>query len=316
MKRSTIVRDLAVNPISVFAKLLVIIFVAETAVMFILPIILSERVDPRFEAFVDACLLTIASAPLVWVVIIGPLRHAANADKMAAIAQIATGVGHELRNPLTSIKLLVQANRREDDLPDPIADDLQVIEYEIRRMERSLQSFLDFAKPRSPRLERIDVCPLVRHACSLASARARMQNIELIPTIPDHPLSVNADSDQIQQLLLNLLLNALDAMQGRGDGMVRIVAEDDSGQLKLSVIDSGPGIDPSIRKQLFQPFVSSKETGIGLGLVLSRRIAEDHHGRLAGENLPSGGARFLFTMPTFQDGDVGRTSKKGVIEDE
>jgi signal transduction histidine kinase len=280
--------------------------------MFILP----ERVDPRLEALVDSFLLTIASAPLVWLVIVGPLRHAANADKMAAIAQMATGVGHELRNPLTSIKLLVQANRGEDDLPDPIAEDLQVIEDEIRRMERSLQSFLDFAKPRSPHLERIDVCPLVRHVCSLVSARADMQNIELESTIPDHSLFVNADSDQIQQLLLNLLLNALDAMKCCGGGTVRVVVEDDAGQLKLSVIDSGPGIDPTIRKRLFQPFVSSKETGIGLGLVLSQRIAEDHQGQLTGENLAGGGARFRFTMPALQDYDSGRNSMQGVMEDE
>jgi two-component system sensor histidine kinase HydH len=107
---------------------------------------------------------------------------------------------------------------------------------------------------------------------------------------------VDADQDQLQQLLLNLVLNALDAMPGGGTVELDLRAPRD-GHVELYVRDTGPGIAPHILPKVFETFVSSKETGVGLGLPVSRRIAEDHGGSLAAYNLPGGGACFLLRLP-------------------
>lgn len=282
------------TPFSVVAKLLALVFIAEVAVMFVLPFALPAEVDSRLEALVDSCLLTMLTAPLVWWVIIGPLRASADAEKMAAVAQIATGVAHELRNPLTSVKLLVQSQREADDVSEQLAEDLQIIEDEIRRMERSIQTFLDFARPRRPERRDIDPADVVRRVFSLIKPRARNQGVALTLVEPDAPLTVHADWEQLFQVVLNLCGNALDEMPG--GGAIEIQLEQADGAVRLVVQDTGPGIAPQIRPKLFQPFVTSKEAGVGLGMVICKRIAEAHGGSLQGRNLEQG-ACFTLELP-------------------
>lgn len=287
--------DSTSSPFSVFIKLLAIAFIAEAGVMFVLPAILPKSVSAGTEAFVDSCLLTLLTAPLVWWVIIGPLRASAAAEKMAAVAQIATGVAHELRNPLTAVKMLVQTQRELPGASEQLAEDLTIIEDEIRRMERSIKSFLDFARPQAPSRRPIDPTEVVRRTFSLIEPRARNQKVELKLLAPAAPLSIEADGEQLLQLMLNLCLNALDAMPD--GGALAVDFKEIDGTLRLSVRDTGPGISPEVLAKLFQPFVTSKETGVGIGLVICKRIAEAHRGRLRGENLGEG-ACFTLDLPT------------------
>jgi two-component system, NtrC family, sensor histidine kinase HydH len=223
-------------------------------------------------------------------------REVLRADQMVAVGQMAAGVAHELRNPLTSIKMLVQANREEAEAHGLPAEDLEMIEQEIRRMERCLQTFLDFARP--PKLERrpVSLATLVDRTFALVEGRARKQHVTLNFTHPTTPAIVEADADQMQQLLVNLALNALDAMP-RGGSLEVSLGAPVHGQIELRVRDSGPGIAPELLPRLFEPFVSSKETGLGLGLVVSRRIAESHGGNLWVTNPPHGGACFVLRLP-------------------
>lgn len=223
-------------------------------------------------------------------------KHLMRAEQMMALGQVAAGVAHELRNPLTAIKGLIQVNRKELEERGIPAEDLRVIEHEIRRMERSLQNFLDFARPPVPKRRRLSLTPVIERVISLVQGRARKQHVSFeIPQLPAS-LWVDADQDLIQQLLLNLVLNALDAMpQG---GVIHIeVQPEPGGQLVVTVRDTGPGIAPHILPVVFDRFVSSKEAGVGLGLPVSRRIAQDHGGDLTVENLPQGGASFTFQLP-------------------
>ena len=286
--------DSTSSPFIVFIKLLAIVFIAEAAVMLLLPVILPESVEGGTEAFVDSCLLTLLTAPLVWWVIIGPLRAAAAAEKMTAVAQIATGVAHELRNPLTAVKMLVQTQRELPDVGEQLAEDLMIIEDEIRRMERSIQTFLDFARPQPPERRPLDPADVVRRAFALLEPRAKNQRVHLELREPEAPLTVEADSEQLLQLTLNLCLNGLDAMPDGGRLVVELRRVDDV--VRLSVRDTGPGIDPIVLAKLFQPFVTSKEAGVGIGLVICKRIAEAHQGRLRGENLADG-ACFTLELP-------------------
>ena len=223
-------------------------------------------------------------------------RKMVRAEQMAAIGQVAAGVAHELRNPLTSIKGLVQVNLREADSRGVPAEDLRVIEHEVRRMERTLQTFLDFARPPRLKPRKLELAVVVDRVYALVGGRARKQQVELRFTRPEQPVSVIGDQDQLQQLLLNLVLNALDAMPHKGFIEIEL-RPTRGGFVELMIRDSGPGIAPHILPKVFETFVSSKETGVGLGLPVSRRIAEDHGGTLSAYNLISGGACFVLLLP-------------------
>jgi two-component system sensor histidine kinase HydH len=197
---------------------------------------------------------------------------------------------------LTSIKGLVQVNLRELGERGLPFEDLEVIEHEIRRMERTLQTFLDFARPPQPDRRFQEIAALVERVLTLVGGRARKQHVEVQFLRPAAPTSAEVDGDQIQQLLLNLVLNALDAMPQGGRIEVDLRLPRD-GFIEIYVRDTGPGIASHILPKVFETFVSSKETGVGLGLPLSRRIAEDHGGTLTAYNLPLEGACFLVRLP-------------------
>lgn len=223
-------------------------------------------------------------------------RYLQRAEQMMALGQVAAGVAHELRNPLTAIKGLIQVNLRRAMAGAIPSEDLSVIEHEIRRMERTLQTFLDFARPPQPHRRRLNPAELVTRVFAVVRGRAMKQEVILRLLEPDLPVSVEADHDQVQQLLLNLVLNSLDAMPGGGTVEIELRPPRDA-NVEIYVRDTGPGIAPEILPKVFETFVSSKETGMGLGLPLSKRIAEDHGGSLSVYNLPGAGACFLLRLP-------------------
>jgi C4-dicarboxylate-specific signal transduction histidine kinase len=223
-------------------------------------------------------------------------REVLRAEQLAAVGQLAAGVAHELRNPLTTLKMLVQTNRREARAQGGPVDDFQIMEEEIGLMERCLQTFLDFARPPRPERRPLELGDVVESVLALVEGRARKQRVRLEFTRPPRPIIVEADGAQLQQLLVNLALNALDAMPQGGRLGVDLGAPV-HGQVELLVQDTGPGVAPEILPRLFEPFVSGKETGLGLGLAVSRRIAEGHGGSLWVTNPPEGGARFVLRLP-------------------
>lgn len=226
-------------------------------------------------------------------------REVMRADQLALVGQLAAGVAHELRNPLTSVKMLVQTYLREATRQGFSTEDLEIIEQEIRRMERCLQRFLDFARPPQPESRPVSLTGLIDQTFALVDGRAHRQNVTLKFERPPVPIIAEADEDQVRQLLVNLVLNALDAMPDGGNIEVRL-DDDGNGFAELRVLDSGPGIPEQLFPTLFDPFVSTKETGIGLGLAVSHRIAAGHGGNLSAVNRPEGGACFLLRLPVSQ----------------
>jgi signal transduction histidine kinase len=240
-------------------------------------------------------------------------REVLRAEQLAAVGQVAAGVAHELRNPLTSIKMLVQTGLEGHGASGLPAEDLAVIENEVRRMEQCIQVFLDFARPPTPERRDADLTEVLRRALALVEGRARRQKVTLNLTMPPSPLVVRVDPEQIHQVLVNLLLNALDALPHGGTVSVdvRLAEGNESGNdgpagdgqpaktpwVEVRIRDNGSGIGPRIRQRLFEPFVSSKETGLGLGLSICKRLIEDHGGVIRGDNQPDGGAEFAFTLP-------------------
>ena len=225
-------------------------------------------------------------------------RDLLRSDQMATVGQLAAGVAHELRNPLTAVKGLVQVNLREARSRGLPADDLRVIEQEIRRMERTLQAFLDFARPPRPERRRMSLTTLIDQTLALVRGRIDKQKVSLQVLRPASPVVVEGDADQLQQLLLNLTMNALDVVPRRGSLEIELRLPQ-PGWVEIRVSDSGPGIAPALLTRIFEPFVSGKDSGLGLGLGLtvSRRIAEDHGGNLEAFNRPEGGACFVLRLP-------------------
>jgi signal transduction histidine kinase len=220
---------------------------------------------------------------------------------------MAAGLAHELRNPLMSIRVLVQPGE-DGDAVHLTGRDLAVLNEEITRLDRSIQAFLDFARP--PQLEKrpFDLRPVLEQTLQLVRARADNQGVRLLWQRPAEPVRIEADMGQVRQVLLNLLLNALDAVpQG---GTVEVLLErkpgpngraargrDGAEWLWLQVTDTGPGLPAKLGPRIFEPFVSTKETGLGLGLSICKRIIEAHDGEIAAASRPEGGAVFSVGLP-------------------
>jgi signal transduction histidine kinase len=226
-------------------------------------------------------------------------RDALRAEQLAWVGQMAAGIAHEIRNPLMAIKLLVQATaeRQGGSLFKP--RDLQVLEEEIIRLEQIVTGFLDFARPPRVDARPTDVKDLVERTLDGIRARAELQDVRLIlePTVG--PTVVSADPNQIRQVIFNLLFNALDALPQGGDITLRIemISDQDSMPwLVLSVADTGCGIPKEMLERIFEPFVSTKESGLGLGLSICRRIAETHGGSLTVTSSPNGSC-FRLMLP-------------------
>lgn len=224
-------------------------------------------------------------------------REVVRAEQLAAVGQVAAGVAHELRNPLTSIKMLVQVGREGARPPGLPPEELAIVEQQVRRMEQTIQMFLDFARPPRTEQRRGDIADVVRRAVTLVEGRAHRQKVDVQMVLPPEPIYLNIDPEQMHQVVVNLLLNALDALPRGGSVRVEVTAA--STAVAVSVRDTGPGIAPRIRPRLFEPFVSSKDNGLGLGLSICKRLVEAHGGSISGEN-GEGGAVFTFTLPREQ----------------
>lgn len=229
-------------------------------------------------------------------------------EKLAAIGQLAAVAAHEIRNPLMSIKLLAQSALANPSQLPLREKDVQLIEQEASRLEKTVQSLLDFARPPAIARKEFPMRRLVEHCVALISGRATIQGVSIEQQSTSDDLVVEGDYQQLQQVLLNLLINSLDAtLEG---GQIRIIIEQrDGADVKVTVEDSGKGIPEPLIPMVFEPFTSTKETGTGLGLSISRTIVEAHTGRIFAANREAGGAVVGFTLPHRSNrADRGRAS--------
>jgi len=225
-------------------------------------------------------------------------QQLARSERLAAIGQLAAGLAHELRNPLTSLKLLIQTAVRRG--PGAALDEKQalVVQEEIGRMESTIQDLLDFARPPVPKRVRHDLSDTVRRAVNLIESRAKQRKVALHLKTADQPLVFEGDPERIHQVLVNLLLNGSDAAGSGGqvDIQVGTLPAPQQGY-RVTVTDTGRGIPDSMLDRLFEPFATSKAWGTGLGLAISHRIVEEHGGTITAVNRPAGGAEFTVQLP-------------------
>jgi two-component system, NtrC family, sensor histidine kinase HydH len=235
----------------------------------------------------------------------GTRREVIRAERLAAVGELAAGVAHELRNPLTSVKLLIQTEAQRQP-SSPMNDrKMQIIQEEIARMERTIQGLLDFARPPALQRRRYDLCETLPRAVRLVEGRARQQNVTIETEISRSPLWLEGDTELLHQVFVNLLLNGIDSMAN--GGILQVVVQDSPEENLCSIrfLDQGMGIPKEILNRLFEPFVSSKERGTGLGLAVSQRIVKEHYGTLKAGNRDGGGAIFTIVLPYNAENSMG-----------
>ncbi len=223
-------------------------------------------------------------------------KQAVTSERLAALGEMAAGVAHELRNPLTSVKLLIQSSVQR---PQRALTDKQheVVLEEIARMETTIERMLDFARPPRINRRRHDVRDIIARTVSIMEDRARHAKVEIASNFSPDPVHVNVDAEQLHQVFANLLQNAVEAMPAGGNVRVSIEPRTTEQTCRITFADSGNGISAEVMKRIFEPFVTDKARGTGLGLAVSHRIVTEHDGLLLAKNDAAGGAIFTVELP-------------------
>lgn len=222
-------------------------------------------------------------------------------EQSALMGTIASGLAHEIRNPLGTLSLNLQL--LQEDWADPITErekksarKIGVLLDEVRHLETILNKFLRFAAGHKLKLERVDLNRLAAELAEFAAPQAAKANIRVAKHFAPGLAPVHADADLIRQCLLNLILNAIQAMPDGGELEIR--TEPGPSVSRVRVRDTGVGIAPEHLDKIFNLYFSTKPAGTGLGLPLSRKIAEEHGGSIAVESAPGKGSTFVLDLPT------------------
>lgn len=255
-------------------------------------------------------LLVIAVAALRFRAVIVPLREQLDAsqviiqrqEKLASLGELAAGVAHEIRNPLTAIKLRLYSLRRA--LPEGFEhqEDAVIIAQELNRLDRIVRDFLDFARPSEPELVEVQVERIAQDVQNLLRAELKKRRI-VLSTESENGLLIRADRQQIQQVLINLVQNAADSIGQDGSITVRgretpsPLANNGQRAIIIEVIDTGRGIPAALERRIFDPFFSTKEGGTGLGLSIAARIMEKHGGVIQYTTQANRGTTFRLIFP-------------------
>jgi len=229
--------------------------------------------------------------------------HLARVEQLATLGEMAASLAHEIRNPLSGTKAAIDVLAGEEQAEEPRRI-LRHVSQELGRVDGVVRQLLNFARPKTPVLAKADLRALLDDAVMLSQPRAAAQGATLEVQARPEPLDVLADADMVQQVIVNLLINALQASEGVPDSRIGFSTGVRDGQASCSIRDSGPGVPADRADTIFRPFMTTKPRGTGLGLATSRRLIELQGGRLWLENPGAPGACFTFTLPVFT-GDQG-----------
>ncbi|MFN9717980.1 MAG: sensor histidine kinase [Planctomycetota bacterium] len=223
-------------------------------------------------------------------------REVIQAERLAAVGELAAGVAHELRNPLTSVKLLLQHASRQPEAAQIPTAKLPLVLAEVGRMEATIQGLLDFARTPAVNRVRHDLRETLHRSLNLVHGRLSQETIEVSTVISEDPLIVDGDSEQLNQVFVNVLLNSIEAMPNGGQLKVTAYRTAEN-SAEIIVSDSGSGISGDMMSRMFEPFSTTKERGTGLGLAISHRIISEHQGSIHASSEPSAGATFTISLP-------------------
>ncbi len=249
------------------------------------------------EAFLNQCVLAVSRA-LAYREMSLKDKQILQAEKMAAVGELAAGIAHEIRNPLSIITGSAETMQKHD--RRPIREEmLRYILEESRRINGLITNLLDFAKPKEPQLVRCDLREVLDKTLQLLAPQAHRQGVQIQKEIPARAVLVSIDPEQMRQAFTNLGVNALEAMPG--GGRLRVVLKENAGdRVLVQFSDTGKGIPKEFRSKVFDPFFTTKEGGTGLGLSIAQRIIVQHGGAIVVEGNDSEGSTFTINLPIEQ----------------
>jgi signal transduction histidine kinase len=219
-------------------------------------------------------------------------------DRLASVGRLAAGVAHEVGNPLAVIQGYLEILRSDRIAPEERNEYLRRVEGEVDRIHRLLRDLLDYARPRAAVLGPLDPRRPTEAALNLLAPQPRFRDVQVTRRYEEPATEVIGDESRLLQVLLNLFLNAADAMGGRGRLTVRIARAADPAWVEIAILDSGPGIPSEDLSRVFDPFFTTKAPGqgTGLGLAISRSIVESLGGEIRAESRPGEGATFTVRL--------------------
>jgi signal transduction histidine kinase len=237
----------------------------------------------------------------------------AAAEKRDLLARLLGRLAHEIRNPLSSLDIHFQL--LEEDLAsaapqvrEQLASRMEIIHGELHRLEGIVERFLRLAGPEGVDLEPVDVEGILAHVCDLLRPEAAAREIEIALQVQPSLPRVMADPVRLTQALLNLVINALQAVERKG--RIEVIGAVADGQVAVAVRDNGPGIPPDMLASVFDPYYTTKSEGSGLGLWIAQQIVTAHGGTLQARNGPSGGAVLTMRLPLRRE-EAGELNREG-----
>jgi signal transduction histidine kinase len=220
------------------------------------------------------------------------LRHS---ERLASLGQLSAGIAHEIRNPLGSIQGAVEILAQDLPAEDPKSEFAQIARKEVSRLEKLTSEILQFSKPAPPRQLPTEWREIVDAARRLCADRAARKGIEIVDQVGSSGRPIFVDPEQVKQVLINILINAIQALPEGGSLAIRDHGE--RNESILSIRDSGPGIDPAQLDHIFDPFFTTKREGTGLGLSISFQLVKNNGGRIWATSEPGKGACFHVGFP-------------------
>ena len=216
--------------------------------------------------------------------------------RMAAIGRLTSGVGHEVKNPINAIVVHLELLKTKlGDTSAPAMRHLEVIEAEIHRLDRVVQTLVDFSRPVELQLREQDLRPVIADVLTLAAEDLFRNNVTLVSRLPEKPMIANLDADLLKQAVLNVIQNGAQAMQH--GGTLEVILEEDRKVAVLRIGDEGSGIPEEIREKIFDLYFTTKSEGSGIGLAMTYRILQLHHGSVEVQSKEVRGTEFLLRIP-------------------
>ncbi|WP_067862821.1 sensor histidine kinase [Neptuniibacter marinus] len=307
-------RELVMSPVERMRYWLILLMIFTVAGLFWLHMSISRRLNRQVESLIDSVeqvALGNLEAPVAHVQGMEMLRLTQSIERMrlqlkkfirstlaierqATLGQLAAGLAHDIRNPLTTIRTTVAALSRREKNPEN-KEMMSLVEEEIDRVNYVLENLLNFARPRDPLASRIDAKELLSSVVALVGASARNQNIELRMQCPPSMFLI-ADEGHVRQVLMNLLLNALEAMSVQGD-LIALDGCQKGAEIALSVRDNGQGMPEDILAHIMEPFYTTKSAGTGLGLAICNTLIKSNGGRMSIESTKGEGTTVTVFLP-------------------
>ncbi|NOR23801.1 MAG: GAF domain-containing protein [Desulforhopalus sp.] len=223
-------------------------------------------------------------------------------DKLSSLGRMAAGIAHEINNPLAGILLYSSNMAKKVDSDSQLKEGLDIIVHETIRCRKIIQELLDFSRGREPKKQPFNINEIIDQALAILENEFRLNMIEIRKNLADDIEDIMVDSNQIEQVFVNLLINAVEAMTGGGIIWINSSSNSQDEMVIVEIKDNGPGISGAEMDKIFEPFFSSKPKGTGLGLSVSYGIIHNHLGRLRVESDGENGTSFLVELP-FMDQD-------------